>query len=189
MMTSSNGNIFRVSGHLCGEFTGPPVNPPHKGQWRGALMFSLICVWINGWVNSREAGNLRRYRAHFDVTEMHVTTIFTCIIRTSHHKSLRAKIGILRYCTLHGEVNARICVSSKVATWHVQFNWAVYEYPHRISLPWSKFGDSCTMLSILGTKYNKHPRVWYCRSPRTLADGMETLSALLAFLWRINRSS
>ena len=25
-----------------------PVNSPHKGQWRGALMFSLICVWING---------------------------------------------------------------------------------------------------------------------------------------------
>ena len=27
-----------------------PVNSPHKGQWRGALMFSLVCVWINGWV-------------------------------------------------------------------------------------------------------------------------------------------
>ena len=45
-----------------------PVNSPHKGQWRGALMFSLICVWINGWVNKREAGDLRRYRAHYDVT-------------------------------------------------------------------------------------------------------------------------
>ena len=47
-----------------------PVNSPHKGQWRGALMFSLICVWINGWVNKREAGNLRHYRAHYDVTVM-----------------------------------------------------------------------------------------------------------------------
>ena len=27
-----------------------PVNSPHKGQWRGALMLSLICVWIDGWV-------------------------------------------------------------------------------------------------------------------------------------------
>ena len=34
-----------------------PVNSPHKGQWRGALMFSLICAWINGWVNNREAGD------------------------------------------------------------------------------------------------------------------------------------
>ena len=41
---------------------------PHKGQWRGALMYSLICVWINGWVNRREADDLRRYRAYYDVT-------------------------------------------------------------------------------------------------------------------------
>ena len=33
-------------------------------------MFSLICVWINGWVNNREAGDLRRRRAHYDVTVM-----------------------------------------------------------------------------------------------------------------------
>ena len=44
-----------------------PVNSPHKGQWRGAVMFSLICVWINDWGNNREAGDLRRYRAHYDV--------------------------------------------------------------------------------------------------------------------------
>ena len=44
-----------------------PVNSPHKGQWRGALMISLICVWINDWVNNRKAGDLRRYRAHYDV--------------------------------------------------------------------------------------------------------------------------
>ena len=47
-----------------------PVNSLHKGQWRGALMFSLICVWINGWVSNREAGDLRRYCAHYDVTVM-----------------------------------------------------------------------------------------------------------------------
>ena len=44
-----------------------PVNSPHKGQWRGALMFSLICGWINRWVNSR---GLRRCRAHYDVIVM-----------------------------------------------------------------------------------------------------------------------
>ena len=64
MMTSSNGNIFRVTGHLCEEFT------PHKGQWRGALLFSLICVWINRWVSNHEAGDLRRYRSHYDVSVM-----------------------------------------------------------------------------------------------------------------------
>ena len=44
-----------------------PVNSPHKGQWRGVVMFSLICAWINGWVNNREAGDLRRHRADYDV--------------------------------------------------------------------------------------------------------------------------
>ena len=39
-------------------------------KWRGALMFSLICVWINGWVNNGEAGDLRRYRAHYGVIVM-----------------------------------------------------------------------------------------------------------------------
>ena len=47
-----------------------PVNSPHKGQWRGALKFSLICVWINGLVNNRETGDLRRHRIHYDVTVM-----------------------------------------------------------------------------------------------------------------------
>ena len=47
-----------------------PVNSPHKGQWRGALMFTLICARINGWVNNREAGDLRRHRAHSDVIVM-----------------------------------------------------------------------------------------------------------------------
>ena len=47
-----------------------PVNSPHKGQWRGALMFSLICVWINSWINNRKAGDLRRYQAHYDVIVM-----------------------------------------------------------------------------------------------------------------------
>ena len=47
-----------------------PVNSSHKGQWRGALVFSLICAWINGYVNTREAGDLRRLRTHYDVTVM-----------------------------------------------------------------------------------------------------------------------
>ena len=44
-----------------------PMNSPHKGQWCGALMFSLICAWIKGWVNNCKAGDLRRHRADYDV--------------------------------------------------------------------------------------------------------------------------
>ena len=49
------------------------VNSPHKGQWRGALVFSLICAWTNGWVNNHEAGDLRRHRAHYGVTVMTIS--------------------------------------------------------------------------------------------------------------------
>ena len=47
-----------------------PMNSPHKGQGRGALMFSLICAWTNAWANNRDAGDLRRHHAHYDVTVM-----------------------------------------------------------------------------------------------------------------------
>ena len=56
MMTSSNGNIFRVTGHLCGEFTGP---------W-----------WIP---HIREAGDFRRYCTHYDVTVMNL--FGTCVLQ------------------------------------------------------------------------------------------------------------
>ena len=48
----------------------PRYWPFVRGQWRGTLMFTLICVWINGCVNNREAGDLRRYCAHYGVTVM-----------------------------------------------------------------------------------------------------------------------
>ena len=67
MMTSSNGNIFRITDPLS------PLNSPHKGQWRGALIFSLILAWTNSWVNNREAGDLRRYFAHYDANVMNLT--------------------------------------------------------------------------------------------------------------------
>ena len=47
-----------------------PVNSPHKGQWRGALLFYLISASINRRVNKREVGDLRRHRAHYDVIVM-----------------------------------------------------------------------------------------------------------------------
>ena len=42
------------------------LNSPHKCQWRGAL-FSLICAWMNAWVNNKEAGDLRCHGAHYDI--------------------------------------------------------------------------------------------------------------------------
>ena len=60
-MTSSNGNIFSVTDHLCGEFTGPVT--------RNFDVF-FDRHRINYWVNNREAGDLRRYCVHYDVIVM-----------------------------------------------------------------------------------------------------------------------
>ena len=86
-----------------------PVNYPHKGQWRRDLVFSLICVWINGWVNSREVGDLRRYRAHYDVAVM-ITGLFAGLglglglgwgwglYTHSHHSSSLHKEPMIQWC-------------------------------------------------------------------------------------------
>ena len=62
--------IFSALLALCAGNSPVPVNSTHKGQSRGALMFSLICAWISDWANNREAGDLRRHRGHCDVNEM-----------------------------------------------------------------------------------------------------------------------
>ena len=50
-----------------------PVN-----QWRGALVFSLICAWINGWVNNSKTVDLRCHRAHYDVIVMLQSVAYIC---------------------------------------------------------------------------------------------------------------
>ena len=92
-----------------------PVNPPHKGQWRGALMFSLICVWINGWVNNREAGDLRRYRAHYDVTVMVTPTpLFLDRYTNGSGPLFGRKLGciarLIYFYTFWGMLNTFLCL-------------------------------------------------------------------------------
>ena len=52
-----------------------PGNSPHKGQWRRALMLSLICARSDGWINNRDADDLRRHHVHYDPTAMIVSAI------------------------------------------------------------------------------------------------------------------
>ena len=60
-----------------------PVDSPQNGQWRGALMFSLICFWTNGWANNRDSGDLRRHRTHYDFTVMN--DVYTCMLWVMLH--------------------------------------------------------------------------------------------------------
>ena len=101
---------FRDTGPLWGESIGHRLLP-HKGQWRGALMFSLICAWTKRFLNNRDAGDLRRNRAHYDVTViiawlldltcMHITFNQTLASTNSEHVCSKVclknrKVHILR---------------------------------------------------------------------------------------------
>ena len=81
---------------VSGEFhTQRPVTRSFDG-------FFFICAWVNGWVNNREAGDLRRYRAHYDVTvtiQIIDTSVF-CMVYTNprvNEVNLRGVLNIGRY--------------------------------------------------------------------------------------------
>ena len=71
-----NWNIFHVTRPFVRGIHLTPVDSPHKGQRRAALMFSFIYGWVNGWAYNRDAGALRHHRAHFDVKiQIHVALV------------------------------------------------------------------------------------------------------------------
>ena len=115
-MTSSNGNIFRVTGHLC----------PHKGQWRGSLVFSLIYLWINGWVNNREAGDLRRCRTHYDVSAIWVSidkAIRRLFLRSCEVSRFRLRFErLLWYLIGYSTAVLLSCMSNCKAIWWFQYS-------------------------------------------------------------------
>ena len=70
MITSSNGNRLRITGHLCGEFTGHRGIPRTKASDAELCCFLSSAPDLHGLVNNREAGDLRRHRVHHDVIVM-----------------------------------------------------------------------------------------------------------------------
>ena len=75
-----------------------PVNFPHKGQWRRVLMFSLIYAWIKCSVNNREAGDLRRHRAHYEAIVMMLNSI-AYFLRRVHISCIFTYTGSMELCT------------------------------------------------------------------------------------------
>ena len=91
MMTSSNGNIFRVTGPLCGEFTGHPWNPLTEAVTRSFGIFFDLCL------NKRLTTHWRRHRAHYDVTVMMMPSLcllswFQCDFSRTMGCSIRAAV-------------------------------------------------------------------------------------------------
>ena len=147
-------------------FPRSPVNSPHEGQWRGALMFSLICVWINSWVNNCEAGDLRRCRAHYDVTVMIISIPLgseilkisamwmQCfnihsILRTDNNRKFDTSIeGHISWCVLSVVVNGM-----SVQILFVWSPWLIWWF----SGPFSRRYPSATMTHWIYT----FKAIWY----------------------------
>ena len=95
-----------------------PVNSPHKGQWHGALMFSLICTWLNGSANNGEANYSRRHRAHHYVTVM--------IILMPYLKS---------HCNSYEDLMITLL---KLLTTSLRRQWVNYVYMFNLAGEWLK---------------------------------------------------
>ena len=142
------------------------MNSPHKGQWRGALMFSLIFAWINGWVNNREAGDLRRHRAHYDVTVMtgdrwiprtkvqyrekcfHLITS-SCQLIIGHKQVQKNKTSILNFWNMLFMV-PRIQINSKKS----DYFGTKFETKRRIGLPTTSLDHAFVKPLFVGCVYS-----------------------------------
>ena len=124
-----------------------PLNSPHKGQWRGDLMFILICARINGWVNNGEAGDLRRYRAHYDVIVMFTGAVvlwnvyfFNAVVFNINISLYTTYIFRMVYAAIscvekkHVEIMRYLAINISVITIHLLakctlsgiYNWSLY---------------------------------------------------------------
>ena len=117
MMTSSNGNIFHVTGPLWGESTGHLWIPLTKASDTELLYFSLICTWTNGWANNQDVGDLRCHRTHYDVTVMRGDSL--------HHRITS------RHCD--GQIgpyppSSRISTTCDISEWQNALQWHYNEY-------------------------------------------------------------
>ena len=107
-----------------------PVNFPHKGQRRGALMFSLIYAWINDWVNNREAGDLRRQHGHYDVIVMwnlekssgnwrQFVSASMCFIRCAPMVASRSRVHLRHHLPFYGATSSYHPLPTM--RWHAKF--------------------------------------------------------------------
>ena len=135
MMTSPNGNIFRVTGPLCGEFTGQRWIPLTKDSDVELWCSFSSAPWINSWVNNREASDLRRHRAHHDVIVINWVKVFFSIV-------LHDKIHLIVFMSnksylfaLNTSTFTHNCIKCTVI-----FKWLNFD---RESLRWRHNGRDC----------------------------------------------
>ena len=113
-----------------------PVNSPHKGRWRGALMFSLMCAWINGWVNNGEAGDSSHHRTHTTsllrkiIINANLMISYFSITQSLWNFALSTTVILSRFVQnfkMIGHLKQRLCTNE--ISWlefKVRFGWIWY---------------------------------------------------------------
>ena len=122
MMTSSNGNIFRVNGHLCGEFTGPWWIPHTRPVTRSFdVYFDLRSnkrLSKQSW-NNHEVGDLRDHRAHSDVIVMSTDEIYVWV----YFDLLVCHLFSIKQLPEPKLVYCQIYTNGHIFEWSVIQNW------------------------------------------------------------------
>ena len=120
-----------------------PVNSPHQGQWRGALMFSLICAWINSWVNNREASDFKCHRTHYDVIVCFHHFSMVCLVQVFQAAQL---VQFLRPSENRRKPRVQPCaVAGRENGWFTPLRvirWRYERIEGKISLNLSLFSDT-----------------------------------------------
>ena len=94
-----------------------PLNSPHNAQWRGALMFFLICAWIKGWVNNREAGDLIRHRTLFNIA-MYLYFLHARLLSWLDAIQYQNKTRVccpFKHITFYYEINHKHCLLADIS--------------------------------------------------------------------------
>ena len=119
---------------LCAGNSPVTGDSPHKGQWRGALMFSLICACINGWVNNREVGDLRCHRVHYDVIVMLSWGLNQHPLWLTQHKQQLMEFhphlfALIQSFVVQWTTNKQSIIDDKRnGIWMLQNNKIIYDY-------------------------------------------------------------
>ena len=180
-----------------------PLNSPHKGQWRGALMFSLICIWINGWVNNREAGDLRSNRAHYNIIVMNKGTMVIPRFPPWHACAILLpkcdNIGVQRYCLYGVKRHNEHPIAFSLLKNRIKMYWRkiirVYDH-HTESLTITKMKWSCPVANhdktnkarTLCKSHGRHLTMFYI-SIFTCDDGHVCHSLYAKAKWRYAANS
>ena len=85
----------------------------YKGQWHVALMFSLICFWTNCRANNRDADDLKRHGAHYDVNATCIQWNMSLIVLKSNSSTCsHVKFiwpNLLTFYTEHNNCSVQNC--------------------------------------------------------------------------------